>query len=202
MPTQINEADITVKQIKERLEQLGVEFDPTAKKAVLLQILNDAISDPSGDDEDEKSTPKAPEATKADEDEQDYEPFSKTGLRRARGRARDSFQLSQEIADVQDEKHEAKINELLAKPGYSWYLCQARTVLSDHRVCRRGYYYPVHKDEVARVGTYKQKTRKIDREGNPVYEIHPRFKKETPKQGFSERKEEEKEILNPNDFVG
>lgn len=201
MSNEIQEVEITRKQIMERLEQLGIEYDPNAKKAVLLDALNSAVESPEASSNETSSSDEPEQPSKAKSDTKDGS-LGKSDLRRARRSNKDSMQIVTENAEAQDEKRVSRINNLLSQKGVDWYLAQARTILSDGRVCRRGYYYPVHKDEVARVGTYKHRTGKMDQNGVERIEIRPRFKKETPEQGRENLPAEEREQFDANEFVG
>lgn len=203
MSSEIKETDVTKKEIMERLDQLGVDYDPNEKKAVLLEQLNGAVEAPETPEEEPEE-----ETSSSEAEESPVEPKVNTqdgviesrSYKRSRRANMDTKRFAEEVAREKEERHDAKVNELLSRKGYSWYLCEARTVLEDGRVCQVGKYYPVHSDEVARVGTY---TIEKSNNGKVTTTKRSRFKKETPEQGIKRlQNEEQAGELNPGDFVG
>lgn len=189
-----NYDEITVKQIKERLDQLGVEYDDKAKKPELFELLNNIVEGENSS----ADTPKSKETKQAESKDNN---LTKAQLRPAQVRGKDSLAIAESVRDLNDQRKAEKIQKLLATKGYHWYLCQARTVLRDGRVCRRGYHYPIHEDEVATLGTFKYVDPEgKDKNGQPVTEIRPRFTKQTPEEALTEQQREEE--IDANDFVG
>lgn len=163
----------TKDDIMNRLDQLGIEYSPSSNKAELSKLLEDSVEEPE-----------VPKAT------------VKKKVRKLSNK--DSFQTDLDIRNAKEALKSEKYKRLLKKKGYDWYYCQARTVTNDHGICRRGRYYPLHKDEVERLGSIVIQT--VDRRGQPITEPRMRFRKERPEE-MQKRLAEEGEF-DANDFVG
>jgi hypothetical protein len=190
-----DETEITVKQIKERLAQLGIEYDEkkVTKKSDLLDLLNSAVETPGNSEQNDEE---ASSETKSDVKDGS---LTKASLKPSKRQNMDSHQVVLENMVTAEEKRDARNAQLLKQKGYNWYLCEARTVLANTRICRVGKYYVVHESDVQRVGTYKYRTGRFDK-GVEVVEIRPRFRKQTPEQGIKEMGEQAE--FDANDFVG
>lgn len=203
----------TVEEIKNRLEELGVEYPSDAKKSELLEILNEAVEAPEEKETAEEGE-STEEGTERQEDDKTGE-LSKSDYRAGKRKSKKA-ENSNEIAHrviAGKEANTSKLNEKrLKENGVNWYRADARTVLEDGRVTRPGFYYPVHKDEVERVGTFKRaSTKKASRKQiesgkfdvTPqgfIIERKPRLVKETPEEGL--KRKDAEEAFEANDFIG
>jgi hypothetical protein len=161
----------TKQDIMNRLDQLGIEYDSSNRKDVLQSLLEGSVEEPE---------------------------VKKPVNRKRRVDNRDTHQVDIDIRAAKEALKEEKYTKLLSKSGYDWYYCQARTATNEHGVCRKGKYYPLHKDEVERLGNITVNVK--DRGGRTVTESRPRFRKERP-EVMKKRLEQEAEF-DANDFVG
>lgn len=220
----------TVEQIKERLDELEVEYPSNAKKDELLEILNEAVDASEAKETEENDTDtenEVEEQEEVSEGETEEEPedeveedeetgeITKSDYRNRKRKSRkpeNSNEIAHRVIASREAKLEKKNEKLLKKKGYNWYRADARTVLEDGRITRPGFYYPVHKDEVERVGTYNYTTDKkaskrelsngnvkTDARGFKI-EKKARLVKETPEEGI--KRKDSEEAFDANDFIG
>lgn len=203
--------NITVKEIKSKLDQLDVEYSDQALKPELFELLANANATENGAVEPSEE----PEATEVETSTGELSKAEYRGAAKAKQKKKKSESSNEVAARVirtADQRKDELIKKLLNKKGYDWYRAKARTVLSDGRLTRPSFYYPIHKDEVERLGTVYLKTdkrastsqlqdKKVKTDANGfIMEKQSRFVKETPEEG--EAKREAHEEFDANQFVG